>query len=79
MWVPKFWGEDVRKIYSENGNVIFKETDDATPTTVQSIFILIYFAIFTAVGYYFGKKWFDNNEQIAMFEASEKILDSCQI
>ena len=33
-WVPKFWGKDVREIYSENGDIIFKEMDDATPTTI---------------------------------------------
>ena len=58
-WIPKYWGSDVKDIYSTKGNVIFKAKKGMSGF-VEGIFVILYLILFAGLGYYLGKKWFDN-------------------
>lgn len=58
-WVPMYWGDDVIEIYSKKGDMIFKK-NEGIKDAMKVVLTLIYLAVFAGIGYYFGRRWFDN-------------------
>lgn len=42
---------------------------------LEALLILFYLTIFAAIGYYFGRRWFDNPERNKVFEHMEKLIN----
>lgn len=73
-WEPKFWSKDITEIYSKNGDLIFKSMETINPV-LEGFLIVIYLIVFGAIGYYFGRKWYDNPETEKTFDNIEKVVN----
>ena len=43
-------------------------------TWLMVLLVIIYLIIFGAIGYFFGRRWFDNPEKEKMFENMQKLV-----
>lgn len=73
-WIPKFWGKDLTEIYSKNGDKIFKDMEGINPV-LEVFLILLYLVVFGAIGFYFGRRWFDNPEREKLFDNMQKLVN----
>ena len=74
-WIPKFWGSDIKEIYSQKGEIIFT-AQKGMSTFVEFLFVIIYMAIFATVGYLLGQRFFDNPRKDKIFKTIQKMIDS---
>jgi len=42
---------------------------------LEVVLIIIYLIIFAAIGYFFGRRWFDNPERDKLFENMQKLVN----
>lgn len=62
-------------MYSKQGDKIFKKKEGMNPV-LEAFLILLYLVIFAAIGYYFGRRWFDNPERDKLFDNLGKLINA---
>ena len=75
-WIPKYWAKDITEVYSKQGDKIFKKKEGMNPV-LEFFLVLIYLIIFAGIGYYFGRRWFDNPERDKLYDNMQKLVN-CQ-
>lgn len=73
-WIPKYWAKDITEVYSKQGDQIFKAKEGMS-VGLEVVLIIIYLIIFAAIGYFFGRRWFDNPERDKLFENMQKLVN----
>lgn len=74
-WIPGYWAKDMTDTYLLEGANIFSSVNPL-PIGVTVVLILIYLIIFGALGYYLGRRWYDNPEKEKIFKEMEKALSN---
>ena len=75
-WIPKYWAKDITEVYSKQGDKIFKKKEGMNPV-LEVFLVLFYLVIFAGIGYFFGRRWFDNPDRDKLFDNMSKVIN-CQ-
>ena len=71
---PRFFADDLISIYSDRAGEIFMKNN---MSWVLSFFLVILFGlIFSAVGYFLGRRYFDNPKIIKAFKKMREAINS---
>ena len=62
---PKFFADDLLKIYSERGGEIFVKS--SLSGFISFVYLVLYVAIFGVIGFFVGRQWFDNPKMYQSF------------
>lgn len=72
-WIPMYWGFDIIDIYSNKGEFIFKKKEGINKG-LRAFLMILYMTIFAGIGFYLGRRWFDNPEQDKIYKNMHKAL-----